>query len=427
MLLLLFMVCTTLAEAQLNQDQFDQYFVNQTLRIDFELGGNDSTTHVFWKGMSQQAEWAGPRKNLIDPFNYGNFRIVARDSVTNKILFVKGFSSPFQEWATTAESHQMDRAFEHSILMPYPKQSILISIDERQYATGVFQSIFKKIINPHNYFIREELPAKYKTFTIHKASSDDHSKNLDLVILAEGYKKNEMGKVKIDARKIAGYLFATSPYDQYRDRINIYAVAAPSEQSGTDIPGEHIYRNTTLDASFYTFDLDRYLCTFDYFKMNDLAASVPHDAIFVLINSDRYGGGGFYNYYTGCTASNALSNKVCIHEFGHGFAGLADEYYTSAVAYNNFYNLSTEPWEPNITTNVHFEQKWKNMIQPGIPIPTPRIEKNENVVGMFEGGGYAEKGIYSPMMDCIMASNEAHPVLSRLRKGHCRYIAVLLR
>jgi len=171
-----------------------------------------------------------------------------------------------------------------------------------------------------------------------------------------------MEKFRADVKKMVDYLFAEVPFSEYKDRFNIWAVEAISQDSGTDVPGENIYVNTALNSSFYTFDIDRYLTTQDIKAVNDYAATVPHDYIIVLINSSRYGGGGVYNYYTGTTTGNQLSPKVFIHEFGHGFAGLADEYYTSTVAYDEFYPLNVEPWEPNITTMVNFGSKWKEMI-----------------------------------------------------------------
>jgi hypothetical protein len=166
-----------------------------------------------------------------------------------------------------------------------------------------------------------------------------------------------------------------------------------------------------LNSSFYTFGTDRYLTTQDIKSVNDFAALVPHDNIIVLINSSKYGGGGVYNYYSGTTAGHVSSGKVFIHEFGHGFAGLGDEYYTSDVAYDEFYPLTVEPWEPNITTRVNFDSKWKSMIASETPVPTPAEDRYKNVTGLFEGGGYSAKGIWRPEMDCRMKSNGP--------KGYC--------
>ncbi|PKP23637.1 MAG: hypothetical protein CVU06_07260 [Bacteroidetes bacterium HGW-Bacteroidetes-22] len=214
-----------------------------------------------------------------------------------------------------------------------------------------------------------------------------------------------MEKFRADVLRVMGYILDKPPFNKYRDRINIYAIEAPSQQSGPDVPGEHIYNNTVAGSTYYTFDVDRYLTTFDYKTLCNYAATVPYDQIYVLINSTRYGGGGFYNFYTACTSDNYLTPKVSMHEFGHGFGGLADEYYNAEVAGDEFYNLTIEPWEPNITTRVAFEEKWPGMIDAGTPEPTPRIEAWKGKVGLFEGGGYVSKGIFSPVMDCNMKSN----------------------
>jgi hypothetical protein len=292
--------------------------------------------------------------------------------------------------------------------MPYPrnKSKFVLSMRERD---GSFKELYDTEIDPANYFIRKEKPISAGITKIY--NSGDPATAVDLAFIAEGYTAGEMDKFRADVKKMTDILFSEPPFSQYKDKINIWAVEAVSTDSGTDIPGERIYANTALNSSFYTFDLDRYLTTQDIKSVNDYAALVPHDNIIVLINSERYGGGGVYNYYSGTTAGHPLSPKVFVHEFGHGFAGLADEYYTSSVAYEEFYPLKVEPWEPNITALVNFDSKWKKMIKSGIPVPTPAEEKYNNVTGLFEGGGYSAKGIFRPEMDCRMKSNG--------NKGYC--------
>ena len=159
-------------------------------------------------------------------------------------------------------------------------------------------------------------------------------------------------------------------------------------------------------------------------KVYDAASVVPYDHIYVLVNAERYGGGGFYNFLSVCTSDNELTKEVFIHEFGHGFAGLGDEYYNSKVAYEDFYNLEIEPWESNLTTLVDFENKWKEMIPDSISVPTPRKIKYNKTVGAYEGGGYMNKGIYSPFINCRMKSNDAKgfcPVCEEAIKKTIRY------
>ena len=274
---------------------------------------------------------------------------------------------------------------------------------------GTLQEVYETLIDPEDYFIRKEpvIEAKFKKIS----GVRDHHEAVDLVFVAEGYTTDEMEKFLNDVNRLAGILFENAPFKDYDKEINIWAVYAVSDESGTDIPGEGIYRKTALNSSFYTFDLARYLTTFDIKSVRDYAAVVPYDNIIVLINSERYGGGGMYNYYSGTTSDHYLTPQVFTHEFGHGFTGLADEYYSSDVAYEEFYPFSVEPWEPNITTLVDFESKWKDMIAEDTPVPTPLTEEFSDIVGLFEGGGYSAKGIYRPQMDCRMKSNEA--------KGYC--------
>ncbi|HRZ76034.1 MAG TPA: M64 family metallopeptidase, partial [Bacteroidales bacterium] len=197
---------------------------------------------------------------------------------------------------------------------------------------------------------------------------------------------------------------ATRPYNEYRDHINIRAVHSISAESGTDFPHEGIWKRTLMNSRFFTFGSERYLTTDDYHSLMDVAANVPWDQVLVLVNSKEYGGGGIYNHYLVCTSDHSLSDFVFVHELGHSLAGLADGYYTSSTAYESFYDLRLEPWEPNITTLVDFGSKWQDLILDGTPVPTPDKADYARVTGVFEGAGYAEKGIYRPFQDCTMKS-----------------------
>lgn len=415
---LLFVMLTVSA-----QGVFDKFFEKKTLRVDFELGGNNSITMVFMKQMVEEPFWGGPMKNLVDPLHYGNFRYRVFDSATNTLLFEKGFGSLFEEWKATGEARHLNRTFYQAALFPFPKSTVRFEIDERQKASGDFTNLFSMHINPTDYFIlKEELP---KVRHDQLSGNNDPAVSLDIAVIAEGYTVDQMEKFRSDAARVMGYITAQPPFSDYADRINIYAIEAPSQQSGTDVPGERLYRNTVAASSYYTFDVDRYLTTFDYKTLCDYAATVPYDQIYVLVNTTRYGGGGFYNFYTMCTSDNYLTPKVSLHEFGHGFGGLADEYYNTEVAGEEFYNLSVEPWEPNITTRINFASKWEDMIDAQTPVPTPRNAEWSNQVGLFEGGGYVSKGIYSPVQDCLMKSNRPEvlcPVCQRAVQLRLKYI-----
>ena len=386
------------------QTTFKRYFQDKSMRYDFILGGNAKQVRVYPVQVKQEPFWAGSKKNLIDTLNYGTYRFRVFDLKTDSLLFSKGFSTLFQEWQTTAEAKKQYKTFYQAAIFPYPKQKIKLEIDAREW-DGNFNTIFSTEINPHDYFILNESPAPNQTRKILKNGNPENM--VDLVILAEGYSSDEIKKFMSDAERVTGYLFNEEPFQSEKNKFNITAIFTASLESGTDIPGENIYKNTFFNSTFYTFDIDRYLTTSDMKSIYDAAAQVPWDHVYILVNSERYGGGGFYNFMSVCTSDDELTEPVFVHEFGHGFAGLGDEYYTSSVAYEDYYNLEIEPWEPNLTTLTHFELKWKVAIHDSVPVPTPRKPEYQNITGVFEGGGYMSKGIYSPQIDCRMKSNQA--------------------
>jgi hypothetical protein len=400
----IFVILLILPIVSFSQIEFNSYFKDQSIRFDFLLGGNSVEEKVFPGQIKKEKFWAGSKKNLLPPFNYGNYRFRVFDEKSDSLIFAKGFSTLFEEWQSTAEAQKTDKTFYQTAIFPFPKRKVRLEIDSRQ-RDGVFKNIYKTSITPNDYFILNESPIKFETYEVINNGNPDNK--VDIVILAEGYTASEMEKFKEDANRVTQYLFDEEPFKSEKEKFNVTAVLTPSLESGTDIPGEHVYKNTCFNSTFYTFDVSRYLTTSDMRPILDAAANIPYDHIYVLVNADRYGGGGFYNFLSVCTSDNNLTKEVFVHEFGHGFAGLADEYYNSEVAYDDFYNLKVEPWEPNITTLVDFNSKWKNMVDKSVEIPTPRDVKNSNKVGVYEGGGYSSKGIYSPFIDCRMKSNVA--------------------
>ncbi len=400
--------------------QFDEYFLNKTLRIDYFLAGNSTEENVFFREMREEPYWGGPHADLTALMNTGTYRYILIDSASGKLLFAKGFSSLFQEWRGTPEAKQIRRAFPMVATMPFPKKTMNFLIEKRSYETGMFEKMYEMKLRPDDYFILKDSIHRLKVEKIkYSGAPEDH---VDVAFMAEGYTEAEMPKFIEDARSLCDYFMSVEPYSSFGDKFNFYAIMSPSDESGVTIPGKELYVNTNIHSSFYTFDMDRYLTSFDTRAIYDIAANVPSDAIFVIVNSKRYGGGGFYNHYCEGTIDNQYSRIVAVHEFGHSFAGLGDEYYTSDVTYSDFYNLKVEPWEPNLTTNVDFASKWKSMVPDSVPIPTPRLQKYKDVTGMFEGGGYLGKGVYSPGMDCRMKSNEAQGFCPVCRQAIIRMI-----
>jgi hypothetical protein len=397
----IFIICIALILCNNLKAQFSDNFENKTLRIDYFHSGNDSSEYYFMDELIQEPLWGGSQINLVDTFNYGNYKFVAHDSASGKIIFSKCYSSLFAEWRTTDEGKIIKKAFSETVTMPYPKHTIIAEF----YSRGPKNSWIKKFeyaINPKNYFISHEQKIKSTCFKV--LNNGDPSKKVDIVIIPDGYTKDQMGKFKKDCDKFAGYMFGASPYKENKDNFNLWAINIASVDSGPDIPGLDKWSNTAVGTSFYTFDSERYLMTVENKALHDVAANAPYDQIIILVNSDKYGGGGIYNFYCTVSSDNEYSNYVVTHEFGHLFGGLGDEYYTSQVSTNDMYPPDVEPWEPNLTTLVSFDKKWKSMVQVGTPVPTPNSVKYKDVVGVFEGGGYEAKGVYRPMFDCSMKS-----------------------
>jgi hypothetical protein len=394
--LISFLFLTSVLFSQIN---FDDYFENKTLRLDyFHTGSNDTDLYSFDE-MIEEPLWGGSRINLIDPFDFGAYKFFVYDDTT--LIYSRSYSTLFQEWQTTDEARETYRTFNESVVFPFPKKPVRIEFHGRDDNNKLVKS-FEYKADPADYFIKKERRHVYPSFPV--LNSGDPAIRVDVVIIPEGYTADQMDLFKEDCKKFANYLFNSTPFKENKEKFNIWGVEAPSEESGTDIPADNIWRKTVLNSRFYTFDLDRYLMTSDYKSVRDVAANAPYDQIYILVNSSKYGGGAIYNHYSVCVNRNMFEEYVFVHEFGHGFGFLADEYYSSDVAYNDFYPLHLEPLERNLTTLVDFESKWKHLVKKGIPIPTPNDKKYAYVVGLFEGGGYMAAGIYRPEFDCTMKS-----------------------
>jgi hypothetical protein len=378
---------------------FYNYFELKTLRLDYFRTGNFETEIISIDELIEEPHWGGSKTNLIDVFDYGNHKFEVYDLATETLIFSNTSSSLFSEWQTTAEAKETWRSFSETIIFPYPKQKVFLVFYTRNYQNEWVEK-FSYHIDPTSIFISRERKAVYPVFQAH--ISNDSWNALDVVFLPEGYTQSEMDKFRNDCLRFADYLLKATPFNDYTDRINIYGVLAPSKESGTDVPGKGEWRQTVMNSNFYTFGLERYLTTMDVKSARNLASNVPYDQIIILVNSRVYGGGGIYNYYAITTTDHLRSDYVFIHEFGHSFAGLGDEYYASEVAYEDYYNLEVEPWEPNLTTLVGFDKKWQDMLDPETPVPTPADTEYNKTVGVFEGGGYTAIGVYRPFYDCTM-------------------------
>lgn len=379
---------------------FEQYFFDEgSLRMDVFQCGNSEGSHYVFERFVIEPYFGGSKVNLIDPFNYGTNRVKVIDAQTNTLIYSRGYNTLFREWQTTDEAREMERCYEESVSIPLPRNEVYVILEIRNF-DGEFEEVFSKLYEPDEMFNTTEQRYVFPVQDIMVNGAADSK--VDIVILPEGYTADEMPQFIQHCQNLANVFTQAEPFASHIDEFNFRAVLAPSEESGIDIPASHTWVRTILNAHFYTFYIDRYCTTRNYFSVKDVAANAPYDQIYILVNSGQYGGGGFYNFYSMSTAGNISASDVIVHEFGHAFGGLADEYEEPGNPLALLYNLDVEPWEPNITTLVDFESKWADLVSPGTPIPTPNTNQYNNVVGAFEGGGYLSHGMYRPQRNCMM-------------------------
>ena len=412
-----FLACIVLLlQANSSWAQFDKYFHNKTLRMDYAHSGDNKHEEFYFEELLEEPYWGGSKHNLIDTTFYGNYYLNVYDAASNELIYSRGYCTLFGEWQTTDEATVTRRSCSETVVMPFPKNNARIEICSRN-KKGKFEKKFEYTVDVNSYFIKKDRRMQYPTFDVHYTG--DPARRVDIVLLPEGYTADEMEQFKADCKLFAEGLFSLSPYKGTSNLFNIRAVLAPSKESGVDIPKENIWKNTILNSSFYTFDSERYVMTYDNKSLRDLSANVPYDFVYIIVNTQKYGGGAIYNHYGISISGNLHAAKVYVHEFGHLFLGLADEYVEVGSSYNDMYPTNVEPWEANITTLVNFDKKWKDMLDKDAPIPTPIDPKNIKKLGVYEGGGYVAKGVYRPRPDCLMntpSGNDFCPVCTRAIK-----------
>ena len=388
---LCFLFFVVLSALGISAQDFNSWFQDKTLRIDYIFSGNDHEQHIAVDELSQSPRWYGKRQRLAELPMEGNGQITVRDSVSGKIIYRNSFSTLFQEWQSYPEAKTIDKSFENVFLVPMPKRTVKVTLDLRDNRRQISASL-THVVNPNDILIRH-IGEKEVTPYVYLQKAADTTRCIRIAYVAEGYTKAEMSKFLEDARRAMGYLFSYEPFKSSRNRFSLVAVESPSVDSGVSIPREGIWKNTALLSNYDTFYSERYLTTLHLKRLHDCLAGIPYEHIIVLVNTERYGGGGILNSYDLCAAHNSTFRPVVVHEFGHSFAGLADEY-----AYDTeevpMYPHDVEPWEKNITTKVDFKGKWENLIG------------KDPKAGFYEGAGYSPKGVYRAYPDCRMRTNE---------------------
>ncbi len=381
-----------------------------TLRLDYIFSGDATHTEISLAKMGRLEGWWGRTVNMDNLLLRGNGQIILRDSATSQVLYCTSFSTLFSEWQCTPEALHTRKAFENVYLVPMPQATAYVTVNILDKRDSITASM-THIVHPDDILIRP-VASPYtldKCRYVHKGG--DSKEAIDIAIVGEGYTKEEMDIFYRDAKETADQILSYEPFKGKADKLNFIAVPVESKESGVSIPLKGEWKQTAFSSHFSTFYSDRYLTTLHLFDLHDALASVPYEHIIILANTDNYGGGGILNSYVLTAAHNRWAMPVVVHEFGHSFAGLADEYFYDDGT--DQYDLHTEPWEPNITTLVNFDSKWKDMIEKkeivtkaeqALPAYRTLVESDYKV-GIYEGGGYLSEGIYRPFPTCRMRDN----------------------
>jgi hypothetical protein len=349
---------------------FTEFFVDSTLRIDYYHVGSKTEEFITLDRLYRQGAWAGSTHNLLDHFNLGRYAARVYDAASGRLIFSRSYDSYFGEYRTTDPAKKgIRRTYHESVLVPFPRHPVRIEFEKRD-RRNVYNPLFSCEADPADYHIVTESPSRRDSVYRVIVNGSPHDK-VDILIIGEGYTLEERGKFESDLKKYSDVFFSWQPYKSNREKFNLRGIFSPSPEDGVDEPRQGVYRHTLLGASFNSLDSDRYLLVEDNKTLRDVAAQAPYDALLIMVNSKRYGGGGLYNDYCCFTSDGTWNEHVMLHEFGHSFAGLGDEYYTKDVAYEDFLEKGVEPNEPNITALLDPSKlKWRGLVSPGISIPT---------------------------------------------------------
>ena len=404
-LLLLLLLTGTFAFAQ----DFQRYFEDATLRIDYNFAGNAHQQTIAVDELCRMPRWYGKKHRLSELPLEGNGQITVRDHRTKEVIYRNSFSTLFQEWLTYDEAKTIKKSFENVFLVPFPKDTADVTVELRDNRRRVTTTLTHTVV-PTDILIRR-IGEKYVTpyETLQKAA--DPTCCIHIAYIAEGYTDAEMPAFLNDCRTAMEALFAHEPFKSLRDRFNVVAVKSPSAESGTSIPGKGIWKNTALHSNFDTFYSDRYLTTLHLKTLHNWLAGTPYEHIIVLVNTENYGGGGILNSYNLSMVRHPAFKPVVVHEFGHSFAGLGDEYGYGDMP---MYPHDIEPWEPNLTTLVDLQSKWADMVTKNTPLPTPQpddldkpnAKQDKWKIGAYEPAGYTKHGVYRAFPDCRMRTNQ---------------------
>ena len=439
-----------LAPARGGDDAFDARFTGRSLRVDYHHAGTAGEEHVALDALRLEGAWPGSRTQLVDTTGMGKYRFGVLDPESGELLYSRGFASIYGEWETTAEARAQWRVFHESQRFPEPRGPVTLTLEKRG-ADGAFAELWRQDVDPTGRFVdRSALSGEVEVQALFE--NGPPATQVDLLVVSDGYTAGTKAKFFADAKRLVDVMFATEPFARRKVDFSVRALFVPSPEQGIPNPRKDVWPATALGLSFNAFDSDRYVLTYENETLREAAAHAPYDALILLFDSRKYGGGGIFNLWATCASDTEPAPYVFVHEFGHSFGGLADEYYSSPVSYEDFVAPGTEPWEPNVTALLDpAKLKWRDLVEPSTPLPTPwqkepydaydrerqkvRAEKiaagasEEEMealfrevkavtkpmlegeryfgkVGAFEGAAYEARGLYRPEIDCIMFTRD---------------------
>ncbi|NVJ22119.1 IgA Peptidase M64 [Myxococcus sp. AM011] len=425
----------------------------RTLRVDYFHTGNATEERFSLdKVVLEPLPWPGHAARTVDDTNLGKYLFEVRDRDTNQVLFSRGFASIYGEWELTTEAKSQHRTLHESLRFPTPERPVQVLLKKRD-AQNAFREVWSLIVDPKDMFVDPSSPPAPGPL-LKLMENGPPEQKVDLLILGDGYTEAERPKFEKDAKRMVDILFTFSPFKERKTDFNVWGLMPAAAQSGISRPSTGVHRRSPVGTTYDAFGSERYILTFDNKAFRELSAFAPYEFVEILSNGNTYGGGGILGLYGTVAADSLWAPYVFVHEFGHHFAGLADEYYTSESVYvPNADRL--EPWEKNVTALKDPEQlKWKHLVTPGTPLPTPwskeayethsndvqkrrrqvraqrkpesemdslfvaqrdweekflSSQKYSNKVGAFEGANYEARGYYRPQLDCVMFSRDRVP------------------
>lgn len=443
---------TTLLALMLNLGSLYAAEAPASWRLDyFHTGGLGDEIFSLDRIVIEPLPWPGHPSGYVDPSDDGGYRYEVRNA-QDEVIYSRGYSSIFAEWVTTGEARKKHQTFHESLRFPEP-EGIVDVVVKRRKPGGGFDEVWRTTVDPSNMYIDPSHPPKYDVIEVEK--NGDPRDKVDVLLLGDGYTAEECGeKFTKDSSHLKEVLFTEEPFKSHRKDFNVWGLCPPAAESGVSRPSTGVHKNNPVGSTYDAFGSERYILTFDNRALREISSWAPYEFVEILVNNETYGGGGIFNFFATVSVDNAFADYVFIHEFGHYFAGLADEYYTSSVAYETPSEI-TEPWEHNATALLDPENlKWKDLVEADTALPTPwpkeayeehsrdyqkrrreiRAENrpesemaalfdetknfstelfakspNRNLVGAFQGANYDAQAFYRPAMDCIMFTRNEVP------------------